>query len=295
MRVETTTCELKTQLLHGWLGSLALHGLLLLTALSLFRLSPPTVPKEPLHWDVILVHSTSTADKPAQNTRAPESTASKPTERTQVPPRTGRTIQHLVPATDQSIPIAPQTTEPVAPMAQHLIASSAASPQKPVTSAISERPGTNDAQASDPPLQQAKKHADSTSAEPSTPQAATATAHDTSAQPSPSQDTVSNIEAATTPRPDYAWLQQAISRRLEELKRSSHPSLDESRPLNVMVKAVVSREGILLDSVVVKSSGLDRIDQEAVALVQRVFPMHFERTLDRQHIAMHIPITYSPE
>ena len=44
-----------------------------------------------------------------------------------------------------------------------------------------------------------------------------------------------------------------------------------------------------------KSSGLDRIDQEAIALVQRAFPLQFDRTLDRQHIVMHIPITYSQE
>ncbi|OQW31339.1 MAG: hypothetical protein A4E19_20435 [Nitrospira sp. SG-bin1] len=94
-------------------------------------------------------------------------------------------------------------------------------------------------------------------------------------------------------KPDYGWLQQAIFQRLEELKRSSRPSLDDSRPLKVMVKAVVSREGILLDSAVVKSSGLDRIDQEAMALVQRAFPMQLDRPLDRQQVAMRIPITYS--
>lgn len=62
-----------------------------------------------------------------------------------------------------------------------------------------------------------------------------------------------------------------------------------------MVKAVVSRDGTLLDFAVVKSSGLDRIDQEAMALVQRAFPMQLDRPLDRQQVAMRIPITYSRE
>lgn len=62
-----------------------------------------------------------------------------------------------------------------------------------------------------------------------------------------------------------------------------------------MVKAVVSREGTLLDSMVVQSSGLDRIDQEAMALVQRAFPMQLDHPLDRQQVAMRIPITYSRE
>lgn len=94
-------------------------------------------------------------------------------------------------------------------------------------------------------------------------------------------------------RPDYGWLQQAIFYRLEELKRSSHPFLDQSRPFKVMVRVVISKEGTLLDSTVVTSSGLERIDQEAMALVQRAFPMQFDRTLDRQQIVMRIPITYS--
>ncbi|BFU92505.1 MAG: hypothetical protein NTAFB01_36920 [Nitrospira sp.] len=111
----------------------------------------------------------------------------------------------------------------------------------------------------------------------------------------PAPTTVSDTAAPSAIRPDYSWLQQAIFRRLEELKRASRPSLDESRPLKVTVKAVVSREGILLDSAVVKSSGLDRIDQEAMALVQQAFPMQLDRPLDRGQIAMRIPITYSRE
>jgi protein TonB len=117
-----------------------------------------------------------------------------------------------------------------------------------------------------------------------------------SVDPSPSQSAaVTPVETVSSPRPDYGWLQQAIFRRLEELKRSSNPFLDHSQPFKVMVKAVVSREGNLLDSIIVKSSGLERIDQEAMALVRRAFPMQFDRTLDRQQIVMRIPITYSRE
>jgi protein TonB len=142
---------------------------------------------------------------------------------------------------------------------------------------------------------------DSTTAEPSTTQAAAATSTESNspvtetAQPSAPPVTAAAPDQASIQRTDYSWLQQAIFRRLEELKRSSRPSLDESRPLKVMVKAVVSREGALLNAAVVKSSGLDRIDQEAMALVQRAFPMQFDRTLDRQQVVMRIPITYSGE
>jgi protein TonB len=95
------------------------------------------------------------------------------------------------------------------------------------------------------------------------------------------------------PQADYSWLQRTVSRRLEELKRSSRPSLDDSSKLKVLVKAVVSSTGELMEAEVVKSSGLDRIDQEAMRLVQRAFPMLLDHTLDRQQVVMRIPITYS--
>ncbi|CUS34398.1 hypothetical protein COMA1_11677 [Candidatus Nitrospira nitrosa] len=44
-----------------------------------------------------------------------------------------------------------------------------------------------------------------------------------------------------------------------------------------------------------KSSGLDRIDENAVSLLPRVFPMQFARSLDRAQIVMRSPITYSRE
>jgi protein TonB len=45
----------------------------------------------------------------------------------------------------------------------------------------------------------------------------------------------------------------------------------------------------------VKSSGFDRIDQEAMTLVQQAFPLQLDRSLDRGQIVMRIPITYSRE
>ena len=57
----------------------------------------------------------------------------------------------------------------------------------------------------------------------------------------------------SAPQTDYTWLQRAVSRRLEELKRSSRPSLDDSSRLKVLVKAVVSSTGELMEAEVVKS------------------------------------------
>lgn len=91
---------------------------------------------------------------------------------------------------------------------------------------------------------------------------------------------------------DYGWLQRTLSRRLEELKRSSRPSFNQAE-LKVLVKAVVSSAGDLVEAEIVTSSGLERIDREAMLLVQRAFPLPLEQTLDRPQIVMRIPITYS--
>ncbi|MEO6307350.1 MAG: TonB family protein [Nitrospiraceae bacterium] len=99
--------------------------------------------------------------------------------------------------------------------------------------------------------------------------------------------------AQARPPVDYGWLQQALFRRLEELKRSSRPSIEESGLLRVLVKAVVSSTGDLMEAEIANSSGHYRIDQEAMRLVQRAFPMSLDRDLERPQIIMRIPITFS--
>ena len=91
---------------------------------------------------------------------------------------------------------------------------------------------------------------------------------------------------------DYSWLQQALFRRLDDLKRASRPSVEEAEVLRVLVRAVVSNRGELMESEIVTSSGQHHIDQEAMKLVQRAFPMSMDRELDRPQIAMRIPITF---
>ena len=289
MNQRTTSQETRIPLLHGWLSSIALHALMLLSIFPIFRQSLIPVYKEPFHWDVALVQTIPTAHEPIQTADVPHPAIAKSPDRTHTASHANRTIHHVTPSAEHITSLAPKPHAPV-------ISSSEAA----TTSIPTELPA-NPAQATEPPLQPIETPvASTTPALPLKTAAASATLEENtpptdSTQPSPAPATVSDTAALSAIRPDYGWLQQAISRRLEELKRSSRPSLDESRPLKVTVKAVVSKEGILLDSAVVKSSGLDRIDQEAIALVQSAFPMQFDRTLDRQQIAMRIPITYSRE
>lgn len=294
----TTTQEVRVQLRNGWLGSIALHGLVLLSLFPLFRLSVAPISQKSFHWDVTLIQSTRTADETVQQLKAAESIVASPPKQAPMP---ARTIRRAPPSAERIVPVEPQTAEPITPTSQPSLASSAASANEVSTTSRAEKPTPSEPQASDPSPQRTEMPANSTTTEASITQTAVATMSEGTvgsmepAQPTIPAATRSDREVSSTARPDYGWLQQAIFRRLEELKRSSRPSLDQSQPLKVMVKAVVSREGTLLDSMVVQSSGLDRIDQEAMALVQRAFPMQLDHPLDRQQVAMRIPITYSRE
>jgi protein TonB len=261
-----------------------------------------TLPKEPFHWDVTLVQSTSTVKEAAEAIETTEPVLPKPLDRMPTASLANRTTRHAAPSAGHNTSPPPKTEAPVTPTSMPDSPSSVTSSSETVTTSTPNELPPPLVQANDPVRQPAEAAIDSTTQVP--PQLETAAAAAPLEENAPPtgitrQSPVPITASATPPvsaiRPDYGWLQQAIFRRLEELKRSSRPFLDQSQPLKVLVKAVVSREGTLLDSSVAKSSGLDHIDQEAIALVQRAFPMQLDRTLDRQQIVMRIPITYSRE
>ncbi|BFU95371.1 MAG: hypothetical protein NTNFB02_20930 [Nitrospira sp.] len=229
-------------------------------------------PNDPLPISV----PTEPASALRDNTVAAEPHPSAPVP-TLAPIEAATVMQHIVPA------LRPETEAP----AQSIIPAAAA---QSVTAL----------RTSDPPVQPTAPAAAAPLQDQPAPTAVAAGSDNSSApstEAAPTRQrtasTPAQTDTASAARADYGWLQRAIFQRLEEIKRSSRPSLDQSRPLKVLVKAVVSNEGMLVEAEVVKSSGLDRIDQEALALVQRAFPLRLDRPLDRQQIVMRIPITYS--
>ncbi len=302
MNQDTTIQESRMPFRQEWLGSIALHGLVFLSLFPLFRQSLITIHNEPFHWDVALVQSTPIAHESVQTTDATTPAVLKQSDLTATASHAKRTPHQATPSAQRITSPARNSEAPVTPTSMPDSPLLVTSPNEAATVSIPNEWPPPLVQASEPSRQATETPISSTTqAPPQLEKAAAATPIEENVrrtdaiQPLPLSATASNTPALSEIRPDYGWLQQAIFQRLEELKRSTHPSLDDSRPLKVTVKAVVSREGILLDSAVVKSSGLDRIDQEAMALVQRAFPMHLDHPLDRQQVAMRIPITYSRE
>lgn len=304
----------------GWLLSLVLHGLVLFAALPLLRQLPIAIPAEPFRWDVTLVQSSEIGAEmtpPAETSERVMPTSMDPAPLTTQVDNPLDTAAHAdslvsIPATQETTavtaiqsddPLPTSVPEETASALQEPTAKAEPQPLSPAPAQsipVSAEQSLTALRTSDPPVQPTEPPAASVPQDQPAP-TAVATASNNSSAPSteaiqamPQTASVpARTDTGSATRADYGWLQRAIFQRLEEIKRSSRPSLDQSRPLKVLVKAVVSDEGMLVEAEVVKSSGLDRIDQEAMALVQRAFPLQFDRPLDRRQIVMRIPITYS--
>jgi periplasmic protein TonB len=306
----------------GWSVSLVLHVILLSVIWPALQRLPAPVPREPFRLNVTLVQSQqpSATVEPSggesllpQDVRAVDAATQNPASPRPARPSLNRssnnkghmTVQPVAatrlatapvplapdtsPKTPDAVPLTPSITEPM-PVPQ-------ASPplSHETVGQIQRLVGTAPVEAEPLALTALPRELETTPSLAPAGIKAPAALHEPSdplpGPPAPVPSTVSS--QLPDPRADYSWLQRAVSRRLEELKRYSQPSLGTSTRLKVLVKAVVSNSGELMETEVVTSSGLARIDQEAVALVQRAFPVSLDEVIDRPQIVMRIPITYS--
>ena len=293
--------------MKGWGFSLILHTILLSAIVPAFRHLPAPTYREPFRWNVTFVESPQQTPPDEPDSKAPiEKTfppASKVASVSRPSTQTMRGSAHVAEGSGDTRPRS--TTPPPTPIAQPQPEVSSQTLSTMLTTPIThetlpgDQPSTNMSAPlirSDPSMQsialiEQELLSAPASSTTDTAMAPTQPLNTAPVSSPPALPVVSDRPPA--PQADYSWLQQAVSRRLEELKRLSRPSLDDSNKLKVLVKAVVSNTGELMEAEVVKSSGLDRIDQEAMRLVQRAFPMLLDHTLDRQQIVMRIPITYS--
>ncbi len=307
--------------IKGWGFSLILHGLLLSTILPVFHHLPTPIHPEPFRWNVTLAESpqhttevasandssamrefsqtvqtgeqrlarsTSDLSPPAQqlkneiNETLQESDDAKPVMPTQPPTAFTQAQPEMTPPASSTTEQVPFNQESL-PLRQNTI-------ERPGTVATAPIPTESSARPVEPLEQELR----TTLAPSFVADAVLAPTQPRDPLPVPpvTAPTATSGQSSAS-HADYSWLQRAVSRRLEELKRSSRPSLEDSSRLKVLVRAVVSDRGELMEAEVVKSSGLEQIDREAMTLVHRAFPMQLDHTLDRQQIVMRIPITYS--
>jgi outer membrane biosynthesis protein TonB len=294
--------------MEGWGFSLALHGVLLAAIVPLFRHLPAPIVPEPFRWNVTFIespqqtaliepnsHTSSTKEFLRASETDVHNSVSPPMGALTSPKQAKVDRSRAAKESSDTTPLLATSPPEVSPQM------SSSTETTPVTqdTLFDEQP---DANMVAPPLtREPSGHAiiPVEQAELPAPISSAADEAITQAEPgntpptSPPLASLAASDQPSSPQTDYSWLQRAVSRRLEELKRSSRPSLDNSSRLKVLVKAVVSSTGELMEAEVVTSSGLDRIDQEAMRLVQHAFPMLLDHTLDRQQVVMRIPIVYS--
>jgi protein TonB len=276
----------------GWGFSLILHGILLSAIWPFFHQLPAPMHQEPFQWDITFIELPRQAAivEPPSNDYSTNEFFSSPTLQT-----TGEFDESIHtsingrPKITAPAPPTPFATKPM-PVIQDVL---------PLQQDATEYPQTKVATT---PVTTEPSTPIAASIEREIPPSPAPSVSNVAMEPSQSRETEQTALSSALPtasnqpsaaRADYSWLQRALSHRLEELKRSSRPSLDDSSPLKVLVKAVVSNTGELMEAEVVKSSGSNRIDQEAMTLVERAFPLPLDYAIERPQIVMRIPITYS--
>jgi periplasmic protein TonB len=96
-------------------------------------------------------------------------------------------------------------------------------------------------------------------------------------------------------RPDYAWLSEAILRRMEGLKRYPAQARLDRAEGKVVLKAVLRSNGSLEDVEVAQSSGHQSLDHAAVDLIREAAPFEFPRPMQQSRMTIKIPMSYRLE
>ncbi|BCA56664.1 hypothetical protein W02_38040 [Nitrospira sp. KM1] len=168
-----------------------------------------------------------------------------------------------------------------------------ANPSPPTLETASSDQAATEQQASPipPPSTQSSAHASDSSslsqneaAESLNAQSATAAGNQQSA-----------MTRTSSSRSDYSWLTATLRRRVESLKTYPHLARVQGWGGRVVVRATIKDDGSLLDARVVESSGYEILDNEAIQLMHRAFPIHLQRDIGKPQVAVMVPIQYRSE
>ncbi len=104
------------------------------------------------------------------------------------------------------------------------------------------------------------------------------------------QSTPAQVKHVT--KPDYGWLVDALWSRVERFKRYPYIARTNRWEGMVVLEAVISKEGELLNLRVAESSGHQLLDQDAMDVMRKSCPLHLEHPLGRSQVVVNIPINY---
>ncbi len=256
----------------SWLLSLLLHGMAVGATVVLTTNLRVASQPEPFKWNVSILEPPPPVKQPGESLR-PRSASTTPVEPEPAKPE---------PAVQTALEAAPQETQPVVPPAPQpvrpdpQVIARTARPMEPPAPAVTEHPAA--------PAPAAPTHPASTA---SAPPLETATR-----TPEPAPAPASNVTSMAQPKRDYGWLTDSLLARIEQLKRYPAQARLNQWEGKVVLRVVIKDDGHLADLKIVKSSGHDALDQDALEVMRQTFPIALKQPLGQPSVNFHIPIVY---
>lgn len=286
---------------QGWIISVLLHCTVAFTALLLMKQVAIMPKDEAFKWNVAMVppaqaqNQAPTQSGPSapaapipsarQTTHAQPLSAHLPLEQQTTPPISE---QILTPALTESLAPTPaelatstrspaHTSEPAEPIRHETATPMAAEPLSTVKSVDIPAGASAESDAQTPP---------------SSAQAAILEEIAQSAQMPTQMAAISTAPSAAPTKRDYAWLSEAILRRVEEWKRYPASARVDRAEGKVVVKAVIHEDGNLGEVEVFQSSGYSTLDKAAVETLRQAAPFHLPHPLGQPRMTIKIPMSY---
>ncbi len=97
----------------------------------------------------------------------------------------------------------------------------------------------------------------------------------------------------TAPRRDYGWLVSTLRQRIVGLKRYPLEARTNRIQGRVVVRAVISDTGDLLDATIAQTSGFDILDRDALDLVRKSCPVALRESILQSQVVLKVPVSYS--
>ncbi len=97
----------------------------------------------------------------------------------------------------------------------------------------------------------------------------------------------------TAPRRDYGWLVSSLRQRIVDQKRYPLEARANRMQGRVVVRAVISDRGDLLDATIAQTSGFDVLDRDALALVRKSCPLTLRESILQPQVVLKVPVNYS--
>ncbi len=91
---------------------------------------------------------------------------------------------------------------------------------------------------------------------------------------------------------DYRWVGEALGERIQQLMRYPAKARLNNWEGRVMVKIVIREDGHLHDLEIVKGSGHQVLDEDALEMIRRACPLKMKHALGRPQITITMPVVY---